>query len=99
MALSLQDRSARLSVRVTRHVRAAAAYEDVEIRTKMSLLNVIGIELVPAARRCRNARPARSSQCELLFTHIEMQPTSGNVELDHVAGLDERQRSTGGGFR
>ena len=66
-----------------------------ENRAEMRLLNVIGVELVPAPCRCGCFSKPGSSCRQLGVVHVEMQPARRNIELstgdesrDENAGID-----------
>src|SRR5690349_19706100 len=73
--------------------RAAAADEEIQIGSLVSLLHVLDIKLVVTALRRLGRLPGGATLRALSLAHIEMQSARRHIELDDVAGLHERERS------
>src|SRR5690349_16200365 len=76
--------------------RAAAADQKVEIRTPVRLQDVLNVKLLIAPEGFVSDRREPSAPFgEHLFRNVEVQAARADVELDHVALLDERERPAG----
>src|SRR2546426_8858467 len=79
---------------VARHEGAALADEKIEVGAFARLQHVIEVQLpVAALERRRGQLPVLSSLEENVFRHQEHQPALFDVQLDHVAVLDQRERA------
>src|SRR5689334_19849551 len=74
---------------------AAAADQEVEVRTLVSLLHMLDIKLVVASLRRLGRLPGGATLCEFLLAHVEMQSARRHVEFDHVTRFHECEWSTG----
>src|SRR6185312_13954659 len=87
------------SMAFPRHRSARAADEKVEIDALVRLLHRVAVKLDPSTLRVRGRRPPRRAAArELVIRNVEMQASRIDIELDHVAGFDERERPACGGF-
>src|SRR2546422_845933 len=71
-----------------------AAAQHVEVPPCVRLEHVIEVDPAVAADEVwRRRRPRRAAPRELLVAHAERERPLRHVELDRVAGADERERS------
>src|SRR5205814_7086587 len=80
--------------------RGRGTFQKIEIATLVSLRDVLLIERAEAALELRRRPlPRRAAARELVGAYLELQAARRHVELDHVAVLDEGQRTADAGFR
>src|SRR6202171_1089968 len=93
------SRSARALVALPADLGAGFTDQEIEVDALIRLGHGLAIELDPAAIGMRLGwLPFRFAPCELGIGDVQMDSPPGDVELDHVAVLDQRQRSTVGRF-
>src|SRR5260370_41899586 len=81
------------SMRLARHGRAAAADQEVEIDALIRLHDMIDIKLGVAADMGRlESLPFPAPALALARGDVEMEPPFLDVDLDHVAILDQAER-------
>src|SRR5580658_2293921 len=82
-------------VRLARNGVTSAAYQEVEVGAFVGLHHVFYKERLVAALECGLGRgPFGAAACKLRIVHFEVQAAGGNVELDPVTFVDQRQRAT-----
>src|SRR5438105_6525525 len=82
------------SMRLPELGRAALADQEVEIDALVGLQHGVDVELrVAALVRRLESLPGFAAARQLGLGHVEMQLSLLDVELDHVAVLNQRQRS------
>ena len=86
------------SMRVACHACTAASHEKIEVGALMRLVDVLGIQLHPAASGSWRRRPYCPARQRVWRRPLPGEAAAGNVERDHVAGTHERQRAAGRGF-
>src|SRR5258708_4484657 len=86
------------SVRVARHVRSAAADEEIEICPLVRLLNMFDVKPQPATLRKWWRRPCCPTNGESSVIDVQPKQPIGHIERDCVARLHQRERAAGCGF-
>src|SRR3954451_1591653 len=82
------------SVIVARHERTALADEEVEIRALVRLQDVVVVEApVAALERGLGRAPPGTPLVQLTLVDEQFQPALGDIELDLVAVLDQREHA------
>src|SRR6266853_438098 len=72
---------------------AGLTHQEIEVDALIRLGHGFAIELDPAAIGMRLGwLPFGFAPCELGVGYVQMDAATGDIELDHVAVLDQRQR-------
>src|ERR1700678_2886960 len=75
--------------------RAEVGFQEVEVAAFMRLADVLGVHvaITTLEPRCRR-RPRGFATSQFLIRNPHVDAASGNIDLDDVAGAEQRQRSS-----
>src|SRR5579862_184972 len=80
-------------VALARDSGPAAAYQEIEIRALVGLIDVVDVKLLIAAGGARGGwRPRGAAFAEFFIGNQELDLARIDVELDHISVLNQRQR-------